>query len=192
MKKLVALFMASMMVFATVPAMAEEAGFEELQVGPEEDNEQDVGSDGINEGILHVAAVYFQPVEMEPVAESGLALEDADIHIEADIHYNENDLGFGVGDWAPYMTVDYKVIGSDGEVAAEGTFMTMNASDGPHYGANIALPNADTYTLEVTIHSPEENGYLLHVDSETGVTGRFWEEPIVVTWENWEYLPLEY
>ena len=70
--------------------------------------------------------------------------------------------------------------------------MTMNASDGPHYGANIALPNADTYTLEVTIHSPEENGYLLHVDSETGVTGRFWEEPIVVTWENWEYLPLEY
>ena len=83
---------------------------------------------------------------------------------------------------------------SDGTVAAEGTFMEMNASDGPHYGANIALPNADTYSVEFTFHSPEENGYLIHTDSETGPGGTFDEYfadgNLVLTYEGWDYTPI--
>lgn len=172
---------AAVMAACAVSASASEAGFEEFPIGEEQDVD-----------VLHVAAVYFQPVPMEPAAEAGLTVEEANLHIEADISANENELGFGVGDWVPYLTVDYTVTGSDGEIAAEGTFMPMSASDGPHYGANILLENADTYTLTFKIHNPSENGYLLHIDEETGVAGEFWSEPIEVTFENWEYVPQEW
>ena len=32
----------------------------------------------------------------------------------------ENDLGYGVGDWVPYLTVDYAVVGSDGQHRSRG------------------------------------------------------------------------
>ena len=183
MKKFLAVLVALMMVLACTAAFAEEeAGFDEFPIGEEQDID-----------ILHVAAVYFQPVEMEPLGENGLSVEDSDIHIEADIAANENEVGFGVGDWVPYLTVDYTITNQEtNAVAGEGTFMVMAASDGPHYGANIKLPEAGTYTLTFTIHSPIENGYLLHVDAETGVTGRFWTEPLVVNFTDWEYVPQEW
>jgi len=144
-------------------------------------------------GFVNLTAVYFQPV---PMSNGNGNVEDFDLHLEADISALQNDLGFGVGDWVPYLTVDYKLTGSDGKVAAEGTFMEMSASDGPHYGANIALPNADTYTLEFTIHSPEENGYLLHTDAETGPGGSFdeyfSEGNLTYTFEGWDYTPQEW
>ena len=181
MKKFLAMILAAAMVVCGAVAMAEEAGFEETPIG----EEQDVS-------VLHVAAVYFQPVPMEPAGEF-LAVEDSAFHLEGDIHYNENDLGFGVGDWASYMTVDYTITSqTTGAVAAEGTFMVMNANDGPHYGANIAPIPADTYTLTFTCHSPAENGFLVHTDDETGVTGRFWDAPIVVNFPDWEYVPQEW
>ena len=182
MKKMAAALIAALTVFAAVPAMAEEAGFEEFPIGEEQDVD-----------ILHVAAVYFQPVPMAPEGDF-LSVEDSNLHIEADISANENEVGFGVGDWIPYLTVDYAVTDADGNVVddCEGTFMPMSASDGPHYGANIMLATAGTYTLTFTIHSPAENGYLLHTDEETGVPGSFWTEPIVVAFENWEYIPQEW
>ena len=119
-------------------------------------------------------------------------IDGFDIHLEADISAKENKLGFGVGDWVPYLTVDYKVEDpASGETKAEGTFMEMSASDGPHYGANIALPEAGKYNLTITIHSPEENGYLLHTDAETGPGGSFDEffkdGNLSYTFEGWEY-----
>lgn len=144
-------------------------------------------------GFLNVSAVYFQPV---PMSNGNEKTDDFNIHLEADISALENKLGFGVGDWVPYLTVDYKVTGSDGKTAAEGTFMEMSASDGPHYGANIALPNADTYSLEFTIHSPEENGYLLHTDAETGPGGSFddyfKDGNLKVTHDGWDYVPQDW
>ena len=144
-------------------------------------------------GFLNVSAVYFQPVPMSGGNEN---TEDFNIHLEADVSALENNLGFGVGDWVPYMTVDYKVTGSSGNVAAEGSFMVMSASDGPHYGANVKLPDADTYSVEFTFHSPEENGYLLHTDAETGPGGSFDEYfkdgNLKVTYEGWDYVPQEW
>jgi uncharacterized protein involved in high-affinity Fe2+ transport len=142
---------------------------------------------------INLSAVWFQAVPMAPGQED---VSNFDIHLEADISALENDLGYGVGDWIPYLTVDYSVVDeATGTPAAEGTFMTMSASDGPHYGANIALPNAGTYDLTITIHNPAENGYLIHSDSETGPGGvlddYFADGNLTYTFKGWNYIPLE-
>jgi uncharacterized protein involved in high-affinity Fe2+ transport len=158
------------------PAPGEDgaAGFTEEPIG-----------DDVTVGPLVVAGVYFQPVDMEP-AGMGLAAVDSDFHIEADVSAGENDLGYGVGDFVPNLTVDYEILNTDGSEQQSGTFMQMNASDGPHYGANLALP-AGEYTVRFLIHSPAENDQVLHVDKETGVTGKFWTEPLVAQWEQWQW-----
>ena len=145
-------------------------------------------------GFMNVNGVYFQPV---PMSNGNENFEDYDLHFEADIAAMENDLGYGLGDWVPYLTIDFEIIGSDGEVAAEGTFMPMSADDGPHYGANIKLPDADTYSVKLTIHSPEENGYLIHLDDTTGPGGTldeyFGDGPLVLELEDvWDYAPQEW
>jgi uncharacterized protein involved in high-affinity Fe2+ transport len=166
---------------AAAPAPGDEgaAGFEEFDVG-----------DPQEKAPLNIAAVYFQPVDMEPV-NMGLAASESSFHLEADITAAKNDLGYGVGDFVPGLTVDYSITGEDGKVASEGTFMPMNASDGPHYGANIKLDNAGTYKVKFSIKSPEETGNLLHIDKSTGVEGRFWTEPIEAEWD-WDYVPREW
>lgn len=141
-------------------------------------------------GFINLSAVYFQPV---PMSNGHGNIEGYNFHLEADVAALQNDLGYGVGDWVPYLTVDYKFTGSDGKTAAQGTLMEMSASDGPHYGANVALPKADTYSLEFTIHSPEENGYMLHTDAATGPGGSFDEYfangNLTYTFNGWDYTP---
>ena len=163
-------------------APGEAAGFEETPIF------EDIEAGGW----LNVSAVYFQPVPMT----DGSTIEGKDIHLEADISALANNFGFGVGDWVPYLTVDYKVLKEDGSEEASGTFMEMSASDGPHYGANIAMPDGQgTYTLEITIKSPADNNYLLHTDAETGPGAQSFDDgvtwPLVVS-ESWDYVPLEY
>ena len=80
-----------------------------------------------------------------------------------------------------------------GGTATSGTFMQMNASDGPHYGANVKLDKAGTYQLKLSIESPAAKGWMLHVDPETGVKNhQFWTEPIEVTFDNWDYTPRQW
>ena len=47
-------------------------------------------------------------------------------------------------------------------------------------------------SLVLKIESPEKKGWMLHVDPETGVKGRFWTEPIEVTFPDWNYTPQEW
>lgn len=152
-------------------------GFEEIAIG----SDVEVG------GELNVAAVYFQPIDMEP-AGMGLAAAESNLHLEADITaLKNNDLGYGAGDFVPGLTVDYVIQDkNDANNKQEGTFMEMVASDGPHYGANIKLDKDGEYTLTLSIHSPAENGWMLHVDPETGVKGHFWTEPLVASFD-WDY-----
>lgn len=159
-------------------APAETAGFEEFPIG----DDQELGP-------LNVAAVYFQPVDMEP-AGSALAKEESDMHIEADISALENDLGYGVGDFVPYLTIKYEIEDKDGNVSS-GNFMPMSASDGPHYGTNVKFGDAGSYKVRFMITNPEAQGYLLHVDKETGVEGRYWSEPLVAEWD-FDYVPREW
>ena len=166
------------------------AGFEEVPVGPSgtaEEQDKDAGP-------LTVGAVYFQPIDMEP-ASMGLKAADSSFHLEADIHANQKgtELGYGKGDFVPDLTVNYDIIDKTSNASvASGTFMQMNASDGPHYGANVKLDKAGAYKLVLKIESPEKKGWMLHVDPETGVKGRFWTEPIEVTFPDWNYTPQEW
>ncbi|MDR3114918.1 MAG: iron transporter [Treponema sp.] len=156
---------------ASTISPGEVAGFEEFPLG-----------DDFELGPLNVAGVYFQPVDMEP-AGAGLPASQADMHVEADISALEgNGLGYGAGDFVPNLTVDYEIIKSTG-YRIEGTFMPMNASDGPHYGANIKLDGPGEYTVRFIIKNPEAQGYVLHVDKTTGVPGRFWSAPLVAEWK---------
>lgn len=142
-----------------------ESGFAEISIG----EEQKVGP-------FNVAAVYFQPVDMIPAGKNPTK-EESDMHLEADIHLQDEfakEYGFGSGDniWPAYLTVKYEVMDKDGKVVADGSFMPMNADDGPHYGANIkkGLLTVGQYKLKLIIEPPTD--YLLHVDEETGVPAK--------------------
>ena len=164
---------------AAAPAPSEATkGFEEFPIG----DDQVVGP-------LNIAGVYFQPVDMEPAGLGGLPASQSDMHLEADISAVEgNELGYGAGDFVPNLTVKYRAQKNGSDKVIEGNFMPMSASDGPHYGNNVKLDGAGTYKITFIIENPEKQSYLLHVDKETGVTGRFWKEPIVVSWD-FEYIP---
>ena len=129
---------------AAAPAPGEAtAGFEEFPIG----DDQVVGP-------LNIAGVYFQPVDMEPAGIGGLPKAQADMHMEADISAAEgNELGYGAGDFVPYLTVKY-IAEKKGGKKIEGAFMPMSASDGPHYGNNVKLDGAGTYTITFIIENP--------------------------------------
>ncbi len=142
-----------------------EAGFEEIPIGEE-----------IKVGPYNVAAVYFQAVDMYPAGKNP-SKEDSDMHLEADIHLQPAyaiAYGFGNGEdiWPAYLTVKYQILQMDGKtVVMEGSFMPMNADDGPHYGANIAKGlKVGQYKLRFIIEPPTD--YLLHTDPETGVPAK--------------------
>ena len=169
MKKLVlALMLVAAIAGASFGAQAVsvkpgEAGFEEIPIG-----ETQVGP-------YNVAAVYFQAVDMYPTGK-GLSREESDMHLEADIHLKPEAAvlyGFGNGEdiWPAYLTVKYEITSRRGKVLMDGSFMPMNADDGPHYGANIAkgLP-VGKYKLKFIIEPPTD--YLLHIDDETGVPAK--------------------
>ena len=178
MKKLFALLLAIMMLSVSAFALAEEAGFDECELGVE--GEQNVG-------FMTMSMVYFQPVDMAP-ADLAAAKEDSDLHIEVDLTANENPYSFNVGEWVPYLSIDYTINDLDGKEVASGSMMPMAASDGPHYGNNIALPEGE-YSITIYVKSPAENGYLLHIDPETGVEAdEFWTEPLTATWTGWKFV----
>ena len=136
------------------------------------------------EGGMEVAAVYLQPIEMDP---PGMMRDAAksDIHLEADIHaVKGNKYGFGEGDWIPYLVVKYELSKEGDKNILKGDFMPTVASDGPHYGDNIKLMGPGKYTLKYFISPPkQEHGshFGRHIDKETGVGP--WFKPFVATYK---------
>lgn len=130
---------------------------------------------------MEIAAVYLQPIEMDPPGMMRDAAE-SDIHLEADIHATSaNANGFDDGDWVPYLEIAYELTGPGGERAA-GPLMPMVASDGPHYGDNVRLSGAGRYLLKFTVRPPGHASHFgRHVDRETGVAP--WFEPFTVDYE---------
>ncbi|MGC3871874.1 iron transporter [Halomonas sp. GXIMD04776] len=127
--------------------------------------EYPIGKPKLEHG-MEIAAVYLQPVTMEPAGD--LPAEKADVHLEADIHaLEDNPNGFAPGAWIPYLDIDYTLIKQGSEEAIEGSFMPMMANDGTHYGANVKLDGPGKYHLTYTITSPQLKR---HIDKETGVT----------------------
>ena len=125
-------------------------------------------------GGMEVAAVYLQPIELEPPGMMRAA-RSSDVHLEADIHaVKDNANGFGEGAWMPYLTVRYKLEKVGDAKVLQGDLMPMVANDGPHYGDNIKLMGPGKYKLTLTVQPPGAHSHFgRHVDKETGVAPWF-------------------
>jgi hypothetical protein len=136
-----------------------------------------------NGGGMEVAAVYLQPIEMDP---PGMMREAAksDVHLEADIHaLAGNKNGFAEGEWMPYLAISFELTKEGGDTI-KGELMPMVASDGPHYGDNIKLMGPGKYKLKFNIAPPSANKqahFGRHTDKETGVAP--WFEPFTTEYE---------
>lgn len=132
---------------------------------------------------MEIAAVYLQPVLMEP---DGVMRkpEETDIHIEADIHaLGDNPNGFAEGDWMPYLVIGYQITKEGGQ-PVQGEMMPMVASDGPHYGDNVKLDGPGKYHVVYKIAPPTANAsahFGRHTDRLTGV--RPWFKPFEVEYD---------
>jgi len=133
---------------------------------------------------MEVAAVYLQPIEMEPEGMMRDA-KDSDVHLEADIKAAKDNVnGFAEGDWIPYLGVSFELTHLDNGWTQKGDFMPMVANDGPHYGDNVKLDGPGKYKLTLTILPPSANPHAhfgRHVDKETGVAE--WFKPFSVDYE---------
>lgn len=121
---------------------------------------------------MEIAAVYLQPIEMEPPGMMRPAPE-SDVHLESDIKAaKDNTNGFAQGDWIPYLSVNYELTKLDDNQSQKGEFMPMVANDGPHYGDNVKMMGPGKYKLTLTIAPPDANPHAhfgRHIDKETGV-----------------------
>jgi uncharacterized protein involved in high-affinity Fe2+ transport len=145
--------------------------------------EYPIGKPQIRDG-MEVAAVYLQPIAMEPAG----MMRDArtsDVHLEADIHATDKNVnGFADGTWMPYLDVHYELVKQGSSEAIKGTLMAMVASDGPHYGDNVKLAGPGRYTLKLTVAPPPGGPHAMfgrHVDKETGVAP--WFAPFTLQYE---------
>lgn len=136
---------------------------------------------------MEVAAVYLQPIDMEPEGHMRKASE-TDIHLEADIHaLANNPNGFPEGFWVPHLLVKYELVKQGTGEVIKGDMMPMVASDGPHYGDNVKLKGPGRYKLKFTIYPPNArenpagNMFGRHTDRATGV--RPWFKPVEAGWE---------
>ena len=133
---------------------------------------------------MEVAAVYLQPIEMEPEGMMRKASE-SDIHLEADIHaLANNPNGFAEGAWMPYLVVKYELLKQGSGEKISGELMPMVASDGPHYGDNVKLKGPGKYRLKFLIAPPSTNPhgqFGRHTDRAIGV--RPWFKPFEVEYE---------
>lgn len=135
---------------------------------------------------MEIAAVYLQPVTMEPDGIMRKA-EESDVHMEADIRaLPSNANGFEEGSWIPYLTIKYEISKKDGGEKISGDFMPMVANDGPHYGDNIKLMGPGKYLVKYIISPPGATAghgshFGRHTDRLTGV--RPWFKPFEVEYE---------
>lgn len=123
---------------------------------------------------MEIAAVYLQPVEMEPAGMMRPAAQ-SDIHLEADIHATADNVnGFQEGGWMPYLQISYELSKKGSQQTLKGTLHPMVANDGPHYGDNLKLSGAGAYHLKFTVLPPSRQSMFgRHTDKETGVAPWF-------------------
>lgn len=154
-----------------------------LAAGGAQALEYPIGKPQVRDG-MEIAAVYLQPVTMEPAG----MMRDAkasDIHLEADIKATDrNANGFADGSWVPYLSVGYELRKQGSADVIRGPMMPMVANDGPHYGDNVKLAGPGKYTLRLTVAPPGSDPHAhfgRHVDKETGVGP--WFKPFTLEYE---------
>jgi uncharacterized protein involved in high-affinity Fe2+ transport len=145
--------------------------------------ETPIGKPQIQAG-MEIAAVYLQPVPMEP-AGMMKSVTESDIHLEADIHaQTDNRNGFPDGAWIPYLGITYEITKQGGSQKVTGELMPMVANDGPHYGDNVKLAGPGKYVLKLSVAPPgasPQSHFGRHTDKETGVGP--WFKPFTVQYD---------
>ena len=134
--------------------------------------ETPIGEDVVKNHIT-IAAVWLPAVGMAGMPEPSSDV----IHLEADIHATaDNPNGFAKDEFVPYLKIKYELLDAKGgKPLQSGDLMPMVASDGLHYGANIARPGPGSYRLIYKVEPPSAGGLGRHVDAATGVAA--WWEP---------------
>ncbi len=128
---------------------------------------------------MEIAASYLVGVEMAPMP-ADMAMGPDTVHLETDVHATADNIwGFPDGAWVPYLKIDWKLSKAGTNWSAAGHMLAMTAKDGPHYANNVKMDGPGRYTVVLTYSSPETNGFLHHVDKETGVPG--WWAPFSET-----------
>lgn len=121
---------------------------------------------------LSVGAVYLQPITMAP-AGMMLPRNQADIHLEMDVHAKENlkSRGFAPGDWLPNAEITYSIqkVGDPKPLISNGKLMPMVASDGAHYGDNVKLAGPGFYMVTFDAQTDPHFGW--HVDTDSKILG---------------------
>jgi uncharacterized protein involved in high-affinity Fe2+ transport len=124
---------------------------------------------------MEIVANYLVGIEMAPMQPDMLHGPDV-IHLEADVHATaDNVYGIPDGAWVPYLTIEYTLAKAGTSWQEKGKLLPMTAKDGPHYANNVKMNGPGQYKLVYRFVPPEANGFLRHVDTETGVPA--WWEP---------------
>jgi uncharacterized protein involved in high-affinity Fe2+ transport len=123
----------------------------------------------VHEHDMEIVANYLVGVEMAPMS-PGMAMGADVIHLEADVHATaDNVYGYADGAWVGYLAIGYTIEKAGSDWKVNGTLRPMVAKDGPHYADNVKMDGSGSYTVTYRFTSPEANGFLRHVDKETGV-----------------------
>jgi uncharacterized protein involved in high-affinity Fe2+ transport len=118
---------------------------------------------------MEIVANYLVGIEMAPMP-PGMPMGAEVIHLEADVHATaDNVYGYPDDAWIPYLTIDYVLEKQGADWKASGRLRPMTAKDGPHYADNVRMDGPGTYKLMDQFTSPEAQGFIRHVDNETGV-----------------------
>ena len=118
---------------------------------------------------MEIVANYLVGVEMAPML-PGMPTGPDVIHLEADVHATaDNAYGYPDGAWIGYLTIRYVVEEPTAHWRASGVLHPMTAKDGPHYADNVRMNGPGTYKVTYAFAPPDANGFLRHVDKQTGV-----------------------
>ena len=118
---------------------------------------------------MEIVANYLVGVEMAPML-PGMVMGPDVIHLEADVHATaDNVYGYPDGAWVGYLTIGYTLEKQGTNWKASGTLRPMEAKDGSQYADNVKMGGPGTYRVTYAFSPPDKNGFLRHVDKETGV-----------------------
>ena len=120
---------------------------------------------------MEIASSYLVGIDMAPMP-ANMPMGADTIHLETDVHATaDNVWGFSDGAWIPYLKIEWTLTKSGSPWRKTGSMLAMTAKDGPHYAQNVKMDGPGRYTVTLSYTSPEANGFLHHVDKETGVPG---------------------
>jgi periplasmic iron binding protein len=129
---------------------------------------------------MQFSPAYLTGIQMDRHP-AGMSMDPKAIHIEIDIHAAKGEKhGFPEDAWIPYLTVKLTVEKVGAPYNETKILAPMSADDGPHYANNFAMMGPGQYKATYVVDPPSSNGYIRHIDKETGVPD--WWKPLTLSW----------